>query len=61
MCKDSWYVDSWKERLSEIVSGYKKEDIGNMDESGAFWRALPGKGFGEKGKGVREASSLRSG
>ena len=26
-------VDSWKERLPEIVAGYKKEDIWNMDAS----------------------------
>lgn len=43
-------VDSWKERLPEIVKGYKIEDIWNMDESGVFWRALPDKGFGQKGK-----------
>ena len=43
-------VDSWKERLPEIVAAYKKENIWNMDESGVFWRALPDKGFGEKGK-----------
>ena len=42
-------VDSWKERLPEIVA-YKKENIWNMDEIGVFWRALPDKGFGEKGK-----------
>ena len=52
MCKDST-VDSLKEKLPEIVSGYKKEDIWNMDESEVFWRALPGKGFGEKGKGCK--------
>ena len=46
-------VDSWKERLPEIVSNYTKEDIWNMDETGVFWRALPSKGFGEKGKGCR--------
>ena len=46
-------VDSWKERLSEIVAGYKKEDVWNMDESVVFWRALPDKGFGEKGKGCK--------
>ena len=40
-------VDSWKERLSE---GYAKEDIWNMDEIGVFWRALPDRGFGQKGK-----------
>ena len=29
-------VDSWKERLPEIVKDYAKEDIWNMDETGAF-------------------------
>ena len=43
-------VESWKEQLPEILEGYKKEDIYNLDETGCFWRALPDKGFGEKGK-----------
>ena len=30
-------VESWKERLPEIVQGYKKDDIWNMDETGLFW------------------------
>ena len=41
-------VESWKERLPEIVQGYEKEDIWNMDETGVFWRALPDSGFGQK-------------
>ena len=43
-------VDSWKERLPEIVEGYDKENIWNMDETGVFWQALPDHGFGQKGK-----------
>lgn len=43
-------VESWRERLPEILRGYRKEDIYNLDETGCFWRALPEKGFGEKGK-----------
>lgn len=46
-------VDSWKERLPELVEGFEKEDIWNMDETGMFWRALPDKGFGERGKACR--------
>ena len=30
-------VESWKEHLPEIVQGYKKDDIWNMDETGLFW------------------------
>ncbi len=27
-------VDSWKERLPELITGYAKEDVWNMDETG---------------------------
>ena len=41
-------VESWKERLPELLRGYKPEDIWNLDETGCFWKALPDKGFGQK-------------
>ena len=34
-------VDSWKERLPELLQGYAPENIWNMDETGQFFRALP--------------------
>ena len=43
-------VESW---LPEILNGYSKENIWNMDETGVFWRALPNRGFGVKGKDCR--------
>ena len=43
-------IDSWKERLPEILEGYAKEDIWNIDETGVFWQALPDHGFGSKGQ-----------
>ena len=43
-------VDSWKERLPELLQGYKKEDILNLDKTGCFWQALPNRGFSQKGK-----------
>ena len=43
-------VESWKERLPEIVHGYNKENIWNMDETGLFFKALPDRGFGQKSK-----------
>ena len=46
-------VESWKERLPEIVQGYDKEDVWNMDETGIFWRALPDRGFGQKSKSCK--------
>ena len=46
-------IDSWKERIPEIVQGYTKDDIWNMDETGVFWKALLNRGFGQKGKECR--------
>ena len=46
-------VDSWLERLPELVIGYAQNDIWNMDETGLFWKALPDRGFGVKGKQCR--------
>ena len=43
-------VDSWKERLPQILDGYEKDAIWNVDETGVFWQALPDRGFGQKGK-----------
>ena len=39
ICGESGDVrkESWKERISEIVQAYKKEDVWNMDETGIFW------------------------
>jgi hypothetical protein len=39
--------ESWKERLPQILEGYKAEDIWNVDETGCFWKALPDKGLGQ--------------
>jgi len=41
---------SWKERLPEILKGYDRKDIYNLDETGCFWKALPDHGFAQKGK-----------
>lgn len=39
--------ESWRERLPQILEGYKPEDIWNVDETGCFWKALPDKGLGQ--------------
>ena len=43
-------IESWLERLPELVDGYQKENIWNMDETGVFWKALPDRGFGGEAK-----------
>ena len=42
-------VDSWKERLPELLQGSSSKNIYNLDETGFFWRGLPETGFGTKG------------
>ena len=46
-------VDSWKERLPQIVQGYSKDNIWNMDETGLFFRALPDRGFAQKSQSCK--------
>ena len=46
-------VESWKERIPEIVQGHEKEDIWSMDETGIFWCALPEHGFGQKSRSCK--------
>ena len=51
-------VDSWKERIPELLQGYSSENIWNLDETACFWRALPDHSFGERGsqcKGGKKA------
>ena len=40
-------VDSWKERLPELVQKYQPDDILECDETGCFWKALPDKSLGQ--------------
>ncbi len=54
-------VDSWKERLPELVQGYKSEDIWNIDETGCFWRALSDRGFAQKGQRRKESKAEGNG
>ena len=54
-------VDSWKERLPEIVAGYKKEDVWTWMRAGCFGGLYQIRGLERKERGVREARSLSTG
>lgn len=54
-------IDSWKKRLPEILEGYAKDDVWNMDETGVFWQALPDVALGAKDGKVREAKRASKG
>ena len=43
-------IESWNERVREIIRGWKPEDVWNMDETGSFWRRLPETSLNEKGQ-----------
>ena len=43
-------VESWMERIKEFCKGYDQKDIWNINESGCFLKALPGRGLAQKGK-----------
>ena len=46
-------VDSWKELLPELIRGYSKDDIWNMDETGLFFRAFPDRGFAQQSRSYK--------
>ena len=52
-------VDSWKERLPELLSGFASDDIWNIDETGLFWKALPDRGFGVKGSACKGGKKVK--
>ena len=53
-------VDSWKERLPELLQGYTSENIWNLDKTACFWRALPDHGFGQKGTQCKGGKKLNT-
>ena len=46
-------VDSWKERLPDILQRYSAKDVWNLDETGCFGQALPDKGFNQRAKACK--------
>ena len=52
-------VTSLMEGINELIEAYSLENIQNMDESGCFFKALPGKGLVEKGKQAKGGKKLK--
>ena len=46
-------IDSWKQRVLDIVQGYSAEDKWNLDETGCYGRALPDRRFNERMKACK--------
>lgn len=47
---DKTKADEWKQQLSEVVRGFKPEDIFNVDETGIFFKCLPTRTLAFKGE-----------
>ena len=43
-------VEDFQERLPDLISQFKPEDVFNCDETGLFYRALPDKTLEERSK-----------
>ena len=52
-------VESWKERLKEILKGWSPEDVWNMDKTGCFWWGLPETSLNHKGDRCRGGKKLK--
>ena len=52
-------VDSWKEGLPNLLSGFASDDICNIDEIGLFLKALPDQGFGVKGSACKGGKKIK--
>lgn len=53
-------TDCWfGERLLEVTEGYGLDQIYNLDETGLFWKELPGKSLNEKGKRCQGGKSSK--
>lgn len=52
-------VESWQERVKELTRNYAPQDVWNQDETGTFWRTLPEKSLGVKGKRCRGGKNAK--
>ena len=56
-------VKAWMKRLPELVKGYSRKDVLNIDKLGLFFRTLPQKGLVEKrkkGRGGKQSKKRRT-
>jgi hypothetical protein len=48
VCEET--IAEWSEKLCALMDGYEPKDIGNCDETGLFFQALPNKTLCLKGE-----------
>ena len=52
-------VESWKERIPELLQGYPSENIWNLNETACFWKALPDHGSGKRGSQCKGGKKVK--
>ena len=53
-------VNAWMESLCDLTKDYFLVDIWNKDETGCFFKALPGKGLAEKKSHARDGRKSKT-
>ena len=57
VCQET--LESWRERVKELMRGFEPADIWNQDETGTMWKALPEKSLAERGKRCRGGKNAK--
>lgn len=57
VCEET--LESWRERVKELIRGFEPADIWNEDETGSMWNALPEKSLAERGKRCRGGKNAK--
>ncbi|XP_068697449.1 tigger transposable element-derived protein 6-like [Montipora foliosa] len=52
-------LESWRERVKELIRGFEPADMWNQDETGTMWKALPEKSLAERSKRCRGGKNAK--
>ena len=52
-------IDSFKERIPELLQRHSSENIRNLNETGFFWHKLPEYGFGKNDSQCRDGKKAK--
>ena len=52
-------MESWNERLRELIRGYAPRDVRNIDETGCFWKMMLEKSRSQKRKRCRDGKNVK--
>lgn len=59
-CVNQCDVDSYRERIAEIVGSFSPKDVFNYDETGLYFKAMPDKTLAVAGESTKETRMLKN-